>query len=365
MSTGSARTSRSGARAAPIHRHGHWWERGGNCVHWRRETFDGHRNFFDLAGFIGQVEAHEYQLREDLAIEHEAITFGGADAALAAGESLLEFVVSLIFVAQAAHEAAAPTADLERVEGGLLVFGRLHADGLEDLEEVLAAAVLAALFVIGGEACFVAGADGLHLDAGLVLGGEGVDEFAQVDAIFGHVVEHDAFAAEQRLRVDDLGGQADAFGVHARVHLEFVARLLKLGLLVHVFHGGDAQHAAIGEEGIVAAAAVVDVLEHLLARDALGATGVGAGAGEHLADLGTAMGADDDLGAAAGLGGAVVGELADELHRAEANDHGLGSLEGFVGLAVRLLLFLQVGFELWEGEDGHRCTSVRKDRRRR
>ena len=265
LSTGSARTSRSGARAAPIHRHGHWWERGGNCVHWRRETFDGHRNFFDLAGFIGQVEAHEYQLREDLAIEHEAITFGGADAALAAGESLLEFVVSLIFVAQAAHEAAAPTADLERVEGGLLVFGRLHADGLEDLEEVLAAAVLAALFVVGGEACFVACADGLHLDACLVLGGESVDEFAQVDAIFGHVVEHDALAAEQWLGVDDLGGQADAFGVHARVHLEFVARLLEFGLLVHVFHGGDAQHAAIGEEGIVAAAAVVDVLEHLLA----------------------------------------------------------------------------------------------------
>jgi hypothetical protein len=115
-------------------------------------------------------------------------------------------------------------------------------------------------------------------------------------------------------------------------------------LPVHVLDGRDAQGFAFGVEGVVLAAGVLDVVEHLLSGDALGAAGVGARAGEHLADLGAAMGADDNLGAAAGRDAAGVGVLADEFEIAKAHDHGLGRLQLFVDLA----LFLREGHVLLE-----------------
>jgi hypothetical protein len=66
------------------------------------------------------------------------------------------------------------------------------------------------------------------------------------------------------------------------------------------------------------------------------------------------VGADDELCAAAGLDGALVGELSDELHGAEADDECLWDLESFVcGAVLGVEVLFEIGFELWEWEDGH------------
>src|SRR5690606_36209322 len=86
---------------------------------------------------------------------------------------------------------------------------------------------------------------------------------------------------------------------------------------------------------------------------------VGAGAGEHLADLGAAEGADDDLAAAAGLGAPLVlpGELADHLHGAEAHDDGLRGFEALVDGAVLGLELGDIFLELREWVDWHVAAS--------
>src|SRR5690606_6533380 len=104
---------------------------------------------------------------------------------------------------------------------------------------------------------------------------------------------------------------------------------------------------------ILEAARVLDVLEHLLAGDALGAAGVGAGAGEHLPDLGAAERADHDLAAAAGLGVTLPGELADHLHRAEAHDDGLRRLEALIDGLVLSFELGDIFLELREWMNWH------------
>lgn len=189
-----------------------------------------------------------------MAVDDRAVAFGGADAGFLFGEAFDEIFVGLIFVAEAAHEAAAAAADFERVERGLLHFGRFHGDGLEDFEEVFAAAILAAAFVVGDEAGFVASAHLAEFDAGAELGGEIADEIAEVDAVFGEVVEGEAFAAEDRLSLDDLHGQLVGLGDGAGAHFEFVLALLEGGLLFQILPGCDAEDAAFVGEGVVLAA---------------------------------------------------------------------------------------------------------------
>jgi hypothetical protein len=242
-----------------------------------RDVADGGREIFDGDGdaFVGVVEEDHDELGEDLGFEDDAVSLWGADAGFLSGESFGEFLVGLVFVAEAAHEAPAAAGDLERVERRLLDLGGLHGDGLQDLEEVLAAAVLAAFFVVGGEACLVACADELHLDASLWVDAlEVFGEEVEVHALFGVVVEGEAFVAEDGLGVDDFDLDVPELGAAASVHLEFVAGLLELGLVLEVFGGGDAEDAAVVEEGVVAAAGVLDVFEHLLSADAFGASGV-------------------------------------------------------------------------------------------
>src|SRR5262249_26011563 len=74
-------------------------------------------------------------------------------------------------------------------------------------------------------------------------------------------------------------------------------------------------------------------------------------------ELGAAVGAGDELGAAPRFGGAVVGVLADEAHRAEADDNGLGSGEFLVRLAVALV-FGNVALELRQWKDRHEMGSA-------
>ena len=66
------------------------------------------------------------------------------DQRLAVRKLFLQVAVRLVFIPQATHQPAAPPADLLRVQRVLLHLRRTHRDGLEHLEELPAAAVLAA-----------------------------------------------------------------------------------------------------------------------------------------------------------------------------------------------------------------------------
>lgn len=65
------------------------------------------------------------------------------------------------------------------------------------------------------------------------------------------------------------------------------------------------------------------------------------------------MGADHDLGTAAGFDIAVVGIFANELEISEADDERLGSFERFVGFFILSLLLFEVRLELGEWVDWH------------
>ncbi len=76
-------------------------------------------------------------------------------------------------------------------------FGHPHRHRLESFEELLAAAFLSAVFVVADEACFVSCPDLSHFDAGVILVGEFVDQFAEVHSMFRQEVKYDPLAAEE------------------------------------------------------------------------------------------------------------------------------------------------------------------------
>ena len=71
----------------------------------------------------------------------------------------------------------------------------------------VAADRLAAVAVIGQQFRLVANADLPHFDPGLQRPLQRLDECPEIDSVFGKVVDHDAFAAEQPLDIDQLHGE--------------------------------------------------------------------------------------------------------------------------------------------------------------
>ena len=220
---------------------------------------------------VGRIKLDEHKLHQNLRVDHDAGALGRADARLVLRKPLAQLLVGRVLVAQAAHEAAAAARDLQGVERRLLDLRRLHRNRLEHLEEVLAAAVLAAALVVGHEPRLVARADLAHLDAAAVFPRERLRNLAEVDALVGQVVDEKQRLVERQLEVDDLRGESQRRRDLAHA-AEFTARLVGArGGAVQVFDRRDAQDLAVRLERILAAARVLDVVQHLRARDALAA----------------------------------------------------------------------------------------------
>jgi len=220
-----------------------------------------HRNGFAFAVIV--LTPHD--LCENLAVDDPGIALVGADAGVAMGQFLAKFFIKLVFVAEAAHESPASSGDLGGIERRLLNLGGTHGNGSKRLEELFAAAMLAALFVVGDETGFIAGADLAELDAGVEFVSKVTDEAAEIDALFGGEVEEDAFAAEDVFDVDDFHGQAVAIDQFAREIDVFAFVLVELGLLGKVLDGGDTQDTTGVGERIVLAAGFIDVVDELVA----------------------------------------------------------------------------------------------------
>ena len=107
-----------------------------------QNLFHGH------GGLLAVVILYEHELGKNLPVDHPSVAGLRSHAAVAAREFCLEFLIRLIFIAQTAHEPPAASADFGGIEGGFLRFGGFHGDWGEHLEKLLAAAMLAALFII-------------------------------------------------------------------------------------------------------------------------------------------------------------------------------------------------------------------------
>ena len=216
--------------------------------------------------------------------------------------------------------------------------------------------MLAAPLVVGDEPRLVAGADLPHLDAGLELRGDPLHEVAEVDPRLGGVVDREHLAAQDRLDLDDLHVEPELAG-RGLDGLDLLPRIgLDRGPPRKIVDRRDAQDLAVGAEGVVAASGVLDVLEHLLPRDALAAARVGAGGRQHLDDFETAVGAGDELRAAAGLRGPVVGVLGDGQHHPVADHDARRRLEPGVDLRIRHRVAaggIGIGFKDRKRKDRH------------
>ena len=174
------------------------------------QFLDGNRDFrakFARKRAGRRIESHEHELHEDLRINDDSRAFRGTNACLVLGKTLAKFFVRRVFVTEAAHQASAATGDLQRIERRLLDLRRAHRNRLENLQEVLAAAVLTAALVVGDESRFVACANLTHLDTALVGAREFLREIAEINAFVGQVVHKQQRFIEREFEINDFRGE--------------------------------------------------------------------------------------------------------------------------------------------------------------
>ncbi len=243
---------------------------------------------------------------EDFEADDFSLADLGDDHGTERGEFAAVFLVGVVFVPEAAFQAAAAAGDFGGIEGGLLEFGHLHGDGGHFAEVGVAADGFAAVAVIGEELGFVADADLAHFDAGVELLGEGFDEVAEVDSVFGEVVEDEAFLAEEVFGVDELHLEF-VLGDELLAAEEFVAFLaVEVGFDDVVVGGGFAE----------------DGSAFLLEAEVF--PGLIGGGAEDFAPFDASFAADDD-GGVAGEGGLPFGdEFPDGAGEAVADDVTIG-----------------------------------------
>ena len=356
------------ARTHAAHRVGRLHASGGWALVGIHEFLDGHGDFAAIHAKIlagRRVKPHQHQLHQDLRVDHDARTFGGSNPSLVLGKTLAEVLVGRVLVAQAAHQPPAATGNLQRIKGGLLDLGRTHGDRLENLEEVLAAAVLAATLVIRDQPSLVARADLAHLDPAAELAGKRLGEVAEINALVAQVIHHQERLVEGELEVNDLGGELAVRGHFAHATKAGARLVIARRRGVEILDRSNAQHFAVGLERILAAAGVLDVVQHLRPRNTLAAARIRASQREHLRDLDGAESPHHQLRSAARLRVAAIRILADQLHPPELHDDRCRRLQARVGLFVGQLgaeFGVRVSLKHGKRKDRHKTRSVANTR---
>jgi hypothetical protein len=114
------------------------------------------------------------------------------------------FFVGVVFITQAAFETSAATGNLAGIEGSFLELGHFHGDGGHFLQVRIAADGFAAVSVIGEQSGFIADTDLPHFNAEVEVASENADEFAEVDAVFGKVIQDQFFTTEDQFDIHQL-----------------------------------------------------------------------------------------------------------------------------------------------------------------
>src|SRR3989338_2333661 len=147
-------------------------------------------------------------LSQYLKINDLARPLGGVDNRVFSWQVALELLVYVVFVAETAHESAAPARYLGGVQGSPLVLGHLHGNGLQPLQEAPAAEFPPAVLVLGQEPGLIPYAYLSHLNPGVVLLGQFPYEFTEVYPLLGHKVEDYLFPVQEVLHSSELHGEA-------------------------------------------------------------------------------------------------------------------------------------------------------------
>ena len=138
-------------------------------------------------------------------MEDEAGAELAGDAGALLGKACAEIVVGLLFVAEAAHEAAAGPGDLRRVQRGEpLILGDARLDGSQVREPAGAAELAAAAADPVEAAGFVAHADVPHVHACRACRFDLADQRTEIDAFLGGEIHREALAVELPFDVRDL-----------------------------------------------------------------------------------------------------------------------------------------------------------------
>ena len=179
----------------------------------------------------------------------------------------------------------------------LLQLGVAHGHGLQDFQEVLAAAVLTTLFIVGLDAGLIPGPNLSHLD----LGPDGLPKVwqqrSEIDEVFAGVIKRDELATKDGFRIDWTKFQLMVFDQPRKFLEQGTPLFTKRVVLLQLFNRRHSNRAAPGLKGVVLAARILDELEHFLARDTLATTGVLTGGRQHLTDFSTPVGLAQNLGA--------------------------------------------------------------------
>ena len=154
--------------------------------------------------------------------------------------------------------------------------------------------MLTALFVVGRQARFIARANLSIKNARAVVllqlahhaRNIGTRRRRLVGISFGAHPQHGyGFTAQNNFHLHHFHIQLVLVHNFTRVVAAIFCGGLKGVPARHVIRGGDAQHFAFLREWIIAAARVLDELQHFGAADTFGATSIGARGGEHFANL--------------------------------------------------------------------------------
>ena len=183
--------------------------------------------------------------------------------------------------------------------------------------------MLTALLVVGDQTGLISSTDLTHFDSRPVIGRQIADKLAEVDSILGHVEECEDFLSQNGIDIHDLHVHVVVGSQLSGTEDELGFPRHQLGIGCHVLGGRDAEDPPPVVEGEITTPGIVDVAPHLLTRDRLPASGVGAGGGQHLDQFESAMGSSHQLAATAGLEPSCLLVFANHLHGTELDDNRL------------------------------------------
>lgn len=159
---------------------------------------------------------------------------------------LVEFLISLRLVLEAAHEPAAHTRDLAGIEGQVLLFCHFDGNGNKIREPGVAAKRSAAASVAAQDLGLIADADLAQFDSGTENAGKVLDKLTEVDASVRSEIKEDLSIVKGVFRVDQLHFEAALLDTVPADQESFALTLLVSFLTLVILRRADTDHRLQG-----------------------------------------------------------------------------------------------------------------------
>ena len=189
------------------------------------------------------IELHLADAAQHLGRDDLAAALGGIDNAALTRRDLLELGGGLVLVFQAAHQTAANTGDLRRIERKVLVLGQVDGDRMKVVEVGRAAQLTAAAAEAADHLRLVAHADLAQLDTGAEHAGQILDQLAEVYAAVRSEVEQQLVHVERAFRGHEVHFQTAVLDLSLADEKRLVRALAVALERFHIRLGRDADHA--------------------------------------------------------------------------------------------------------------------------